>query len=166
VDVFAGVRSLRRIAMALGIGRQTADSVEGGSIATVQIVLAGDEMLGDVYLMQQSGVASRPRPGADHIVVLQQGDRGRAISIASNDQNSRPRTLDVGDVQIFHPVIGSYIWLRSSGDIDIVPKSGTVNVAGSLKATGDVVAGAISLTNHLHGGVQTGEGKTGVPVAS
>ena len=38
---------------------------------------------------------------------------------------------------------------------------GDANVTGKVAATGDVTAGSISLTNHVHSGVQTGGGVTG-----
>jgi hypothetical protein len=38
-------------------------------------------------------------------------------------------------------------------------------VTGSLKTTGDVVAGSVSLQGHTHSGVQTGGGNTGTPNA-
>ena len=38
-----------------------------------------------------------------------------------------------------------------------------LNVAGSIKATGDVRAGSVSLESHVHGGVQSGSGKTSAP---
>lgn len=40
---------------------------------------------------------------------------------------------------------------------------GVSTLSGNLTTTGDVVAGAISLKNHLHGGVTTGGSDTGVP---
>lgn len=39
--------------------------------------------------------------------------------------------------------------------------NGDVTVSGSLTASGDVRAGNISLQNHIHGGVQGGQGTTG-----
>jgi phage baseplate assembly protein gpV len=41
--------------------------------------------------------------------------------------------------------------------------SGSVNVAGSVSADGDVEAGTVSLESHTHPGVQTGGGNTGMP---
>lgn len=40
---------------------------------------------------------------------------------------------------------------------------GNVEVDGSLTATGDVMAGNVSLSHHVHGGVETGPGSTGGP---
>ncbi|MCC8190134.1 MAG: hypothetical protein LIP77_05775, partial [Planctomycetes bacterium] len=45
--------------------------------------------------------------------------------------------------------------------------SGTINAEltqnGSFTSSGDHVAGGISLTEHIHGGVQSGGGSTGRP---
>ncbi len=38
-----------------------------------------------------------------------------------------------------------------------------LNVTGTIKATGDVQAGSVSLESHVHGGVQSGSGKTSTP---
>jgi phage baseplate assembly protein V len=47
-----------------------------------------------------------------------------------------------------------------NGDVTI---AGDVSVSGDVSADGDVTAGAISLQMHLHGGVSTGSGVTGLP---
>ncbi len=38
-----------------------------------------------------------------------------------------------------------------------------LNVTGTIKATGDVQAGSVSLESHVHGGVQSGGSKTSAP---
>ena len=50
--------------------------------------------------------------------------------------------------------------LHATGGIQI---DGNINVNGSIKTTGDVVAGSISLQGHVHNGVETGGGTTGKP---
>lgn len=47
-----------------------------------------------------------------------------------------------------------------ASEVDI---TGPVKVAGSITATGDVQGNGISLDNHIHGGVQSGESTTGNP---
>ncbi|WP_428383779.1 hypothetical protein [Nevskia ramosa] len=42
--------------------------------------------------------------------------------------------------------------------------NGEVDVSGSVEAAGDVKAGLISLTTHLHGGVQAGGSQTTAPL--
>lgn len=43
--------------------------------------------------------------------------------------------------------------------------SGSSTFGGTIQTTGDVIAGGISLENHVHGGVQTGGGTTSAPSA-
>jgi phage baseplate assembly protein gpV len=69
-----------------------------------------------------------------------------------------------GEVAAFGPN-GSFIHLAgdtiflNAGTISI---TGTVMVNGTIHATGDVTAGMISMEQHVHGGVQTGGGDTGM----
>lgn len=53
-------RLARRVAMAFGLGRQTADTDESRSTATVQVALTSGELRSDVPMMQLYGFASRP----------------------------------------------------------------------------------------------------------
>lgn len=46
-------------------------------------------------------------------------------------------------------------------DSGVEISGGNLTVSGNVTANGDVLAGSISLTNHVHGGVQTGGGDTG-----
>jgi phage gp45-like len=43
--------------------------------------------------------------------------------------------------------------------------NGNLAVTGAIHATGDIVAGGISVMDHVHSGVTTGGGNTGAPVA-
>ncbi len=57
--------------------------------------------------------------------------------------------------------------IRIVGDIDHegdYTQKGNQNVTGRVIVSEDVVAQEISLVSHLHGGVMSGPGKTGVPV--
>lgn len=58
--------------------------------------------------------------------------------------------------------------LPDEGKVDIVAPAGVtilgdVTVTGLVTVTNDVVAAGISLVQHVHGGVQSGSGTTGVP---
>lgn len=50
--------------------------------------------------------------------------------------------------------------LHATGGIQI---DGDINVNGSIKTSGDVTAGNISLQNHVHSGVRSGDSTTGKP---
>jgi len=56
--------------------------------------------------------------------------------------------------------------LTVTGVINVENQQGDANAStmnGTMKTTGDVVAGTISLQSHVHTGVQTGSGNTGGP---
>lgn len=165
-------RLARRVAMAFGLGRQTADTDESRSTATLQVALASGELRSDVPVMQLYGFASRSVPGSDLALMFISGDRTRAVAVASGDQRNRPSDLSPGDVAVYHPRTGSRIWLKGDGSIEISPagKKLTINadvtIAGSLNASGDVQGGEISLQNHLTTGVESGSGKSGPPASS
>ncbi|MFT9376229.1 phage baseplate assembly protein domain-containing protein [Komagataeibacter saccharivorans] len=165
------LRSARRVMMALGIGRQLADTNEAPNTPTVQAALAAGEIKSDLPIVQEYGLASRPVPGSDVIVVFIGGDRSRGVVIATGDQRGRPKDLQPGEVCLFHPSTGSRIWLRADGSISIAPANGKTAVTGDLTASGtitgnEVEAQGIKLSSHPHNGVEPGSGNSGPPVAS
>ena len=161
-------RTARRVMMALGVGRQTADTNETPNTPTVQVALAADELRSDVPIMQEYGLASRPVPGADLLVAFIGGDRTRGVVIATGDQRGRPKDLQPGEVCLFHPSTGSRIWLKADGSIAIVPANGKTAATGDLTVSGtitsnEVVAQGVKLTDHAHSNGNDGA-DTGPPV--
>ena len=164
----------RRVAMALGLGRLTANTDETASTPTVQAALAGGELRSDVPLLQQVGFHSRPLPGSDVVVLFQAGDRARGVAIATGDQRAYPRDLQPGDVCLYHVTAGSRIWLKADGSIAISAQGELdftggkavfncpISCAHDIVAQGDVQASGISLSKHKHP-VQTAPGTTGAP---
>ena len=98
----------------------------------------------------------------DADVVLNAGGNLTA-SVAGNAQLSAggsveitaPQTTINGPLTVTGAITGQ-------GGLAISGGSGAT-VQGSLTTTGDVVAGGISLDNHTHSGVQSGDGSTGKP---
>ncbi|MCE2577556.1 phage baseplate assembly protein domain-containing protein [Gluconacetobacter entanii] len=162
------MRTARRVMMALGIGRQTADTNEAPNTPTVQVALAAGELRSDVPVMQEYGLASRPVPGSDLFVAFIGGDRTRGVVIATGDQRGRPKDLQPGEVCLFHPSTGSRIWLKTDGSIAIAPFNGKTAVTGDLTASGtitgnEVVAQGVKLSSHEHSNGNEGQ-DTGPPV--
>ncbi len=79
------------------------------------------------------------------------------VELRSKDAQTRIRLSDSG-VHIEQG--GNKIDMTSS---EIALTATTVKISGKLEVTGDVTSGAISLQHHIHPGVQTGGGVTGVP---
>nr|WP_220795016.1 phage baseplate assembly protein [Gluconacetobacter sacchari] len=161
----------QRVLTALGIARQISDTDESLPVSRIQVVLPGGEIRSDVPLLQQYGVASRPVPGADVVLVFQGGDRARGVGVASGDQRNRPDYLQPGDVALYHPRTGSRIWLKGDGSIQIDPAAGRGTISGDWTIEGtvtakEVIAGVVALSTHPHSGVQPGSGQTGKPLAT
>lgn len=161
----------QRVLTALGIARQISDTDESLPVSRIQVVLPGGEIRSDVPLLQQYGMASRPVPGADVVLVFQGGDRARGAAVASGDQRNRPGYLQPGDVALYHPRTGSRIWLKADGSIQIDPAGGKGTISGDWTFSGtinadEVIASGVALSTHAHSGVQPGSGQTGKPVAT
>ncbi|GCE81848.1 phage baseplate assembly protein domain-containing protein [Komagataeibacter oboediens] len=160
------LRTARRVMMALGIGRQTANTNETPNTPTVQAALAAGEMKADLPIMQEYGLASRPVPGSDLVIAFIGGDRTRGVVIATGDQRGRPKDLQPGEVCLFHPSTGSRVWLKADGSIALDPANNKVTTPGDFTAGGtitgnEVIAHGIKLSGHVHtngnGGANTGE---------
>ncbi len=155
--------------MALGVGRQTADTDESKGTATVQVTLPHGELRSDVPIVQHFGLASRPIAGSDVIVVFQAGDRTRGVAMATGHQPSRPKDLQPGEVCLFHPQTGSRIWLKADGSILLGPANGKVLLDGALTTTGtitapEVVVNGVAHSSHEHTNGNDGQ-NTGGPMA-
>ncbi|CAM2761308.1 hypothetical protein CFR75_06035 [Komagataeibacter xylinus] len=161
-------RVARGVMMLIGIGRQTADTDEAPATPTVQATLLKGEIHSDMPLMQHAGFACRPLADSDHVIVFIGGNRQRGVSIASNDQNSRPKDLQPGETCIYSPATGSRIWLKADGSIALLPANNKVTTPGDFTAGGiitgnEVVAQGKKLSSHEHSNGNNGA-DTGPPV--
>lgn len=86
---------------------------------------------------------------------------GAATIKAASVQIDSPSTTITGDVKIEKSlaVVGQ---ITGTGGLAVSGGAGAT-VDGTMKTTGDVVAGGISLQTHVHSGVQGGSGTTGGP---
>lgn len=70
-----------------------------------------------------------------------------------------PNSYFVGNLHVSGLIAGTGgLALSGSG------AGATATIAGTIQTTGDVIAGTISLQNHVHSGVQGGDSNTGAPV--
>lgn len=131
--------------------------------------LAGEEFESEVY--QMYGLSSNPEGENESIVIENNG--------SANDYVVLPpcgyRQAEEGETLIYSGkteislkensitiIVGGKQKLEITDD-EIVMHS-NLQVNGEIKATGDVMAGEISLQNHQHGGVYNGSGTTTAPI--
>lgn len=159
------------------IGRAVLTLVDDSTkMQLLQVSGIEDESLDEVERFQDYGFTSVPLAGAEAVVVRGSGQGDQPYVIAVDDRRYRVRNLESGEVAVYNDS-GSYVVLKASGDIQIVPSSGTVSltgdldVSGTVTATVDVVGGGKSLSTHTHtsGALLDGSsaavtGSTGTPV--
>ena len=160
----------------LMIGRAVVLLVNDGTkLQGLQVSLLADEVRDQVERFQNYGFTSHPLPGAEAVAASVAGNRDHVLVIAVDDRRYRLTALQQGEVAIYTDE-GDKIVLKRGGTIEVtastkvvldtplVECTGDVAVAGTVTAGVDVVAAGISLVGHVHGGVDTGAGNTGVPV--
>lgn len=130
------------------------------SVQGVQITFLGGEVR-SARRVQEYGFSSNPLEGAEGIALAVGGDSGNLVVVATDDARYRPTGEESGTVTVYNHT-GSRIRLLPSGEIEILPSSGTVRVVGNLVATGNVsdLAGSmmairLAYNSDVHGALNT-----------
>lgn len=128
-----------------GVVKRT-DDTKG--IQEIQAECLSDEVRDGIENMQTFGFASHPDDGAECVVLFPGGSRDVGFVVAMGDRRYRVK-LEKGEACVYD-MTGSKMLLKKNGDIELTPSSGKLKINGDIEATGDVVAGTISLQNHTH----------------
>lgn len=146
--------------------RQVETSSQDKTIAGAKMKSNSRE-LRELVIMQNYGFASATLPGCDHVTVQIAGDSSNGFSIATNDQNFRPKNMTGGSVMVYDNSGNSI--LLANGQITITAPTGitiqtpTTHYTGNVTVDGDVTAGTVSLRHHTHGGIKSGGENSGQP---
>lgn len=175
------LRSLSRRAVVHAIN-------DNGACQTVSVEMHAGYPRSEVPVHQQFGLSSSvPLNGAVTHVVALGGDEADLLALPpANPSLAHMGNLASGET-VLYDAVGQAVYLQDGkfvrvqavtkmmveigGEVvlDLTAKLATLNVPlqvnGSIKATDDIVAGTVSLQDHLHGGVQQGNDKTGKPQA-
>lgn len=156
----------QRVLSTIGLGFVTATR-DDAPVRVMQARMSEMELRDNVPLVQHYGFASRPKPGANLVLLFQGGDRTQGVAIASHDQRVTLR-LSEGEVAI-HTDEGDHVYFQRGRVVEVVAGTKVRFVTPKLECTGDVVAhadsGPVHLATHTHTGVQTGGGTSGPPTA-
>ncbi|MEL6431762.1 MAG: phage baseplate assembly protein [Planctomycetota bacterium] len=121
-----------------------------------QVTLLAGETVDRVPVVQQYGFASRPREGAEGVVVCVGADRADPVLIGTLDRSHPGPELEVGEAALFGPKGDWVKFLAGGGVVVHAPNGATirgrttiegdVDVRGSVSASGDLsdAAGALS----------------------
>lgn len=152
---FAAAENDRRVANAISIGVVTA--IDAGAVrARVRV---GGLETPFIPVMQprvgQVKLQTMPSVGEQVSVAAPDGDFARAFVLGSITAGNAPGD-DAGNVYL--DLGGGELVI--TGDIVL---DGDIRMTGTLTSDEDVVASGISLTTHVHGGVQSGGSNTAGP---
>jgi phage baseplate assembly protein V len=138
LKLFIGPLKTRVVNMVARAVIQSIDDSKKMQGARVEIL---DGELRDVERLQQYGFTSVPKEGAEAVVLRVGGKSDHTIVIACDDRTYRLKGLQDGEVAMYDAT-GSKIVMKSSGDIEATPSSGTVKINGKLHVTDDVTCDA------------------------
>ena len=137
------------------LGRSTLNVNDGGAVQTVQAQLDALSTRDNIPILYHHGFFSAPPIGADLHVAFLDGDRSKAVVIASNHQSYRMKGAAPGDAGLYAQ--GQTIHLTGSGIVisGNVALTGNVTLTGNLSVSGSVTAGAgggdsVTLQGHKH----------------
>jgi phage baseplate assembly protein V len=161
-------RMAGRLLSLCGFGRILATTGLGGkALRRAQVRIDDAEIRDETPLLGHYGITSRPLPGAQAVMVFPFGDRSKGLIIATNDARYQIE-LREGEVAI-HTDEGDHVHIKRGGTIAIKASTKVeittplLTTTGRIEAAGDVLAGTVSLQQHIHGGVESGGGFTAQP---
>ena len=158
-----------RLMSVAGVARISATKVLGAAgVRRYQCRFDEAEIRDGTPSVQQYGLASRAKVGADAVLIFLGGNRASGIIIATNDRRYQLE-LEEGEVAL-HDDLGHKVHLSRTGiRIDggghnlVVTNAPKLLQNGDIEATGDVKAGGISLRAHQHTNVMPGGSQSGPP---
>lgn len=147
-----------------GIGRTSAAPNDSGNVQLVQVGLNEYETLDSRPVIIAYGLISCPPVGSDVMLTCTGGKRTDSVVTGHNHQKYRYTGAQPGEAGIANPVVGTVILAKANGDVYIRPASGNVIVDGGTVTADDfITTDGIKLSDHVHGGVQSGGSSTEGP---
>lgn len=140
------LRLVRRALNVFSLGRGTLAASGAAPIQTVQIkILTTGELRSNVPFMQHYGLGSRPHITCDYTTVTLEGDPGKGVIIASNDQRYNVPLVE-GEVALFDDQ-AQKVHLQRAG-ITVIDKSknSIVTTASGITVT-DLFGNKITTTS-------------------
>lgn len=108
---------------------------------TLDLSVMAGESLATVERFAHYGFTSRPKPGAEAVVLCLGGSRDHPLVVADEDRRERPGgELAAGEVCVY-AAGGARVFLRADGSVEVVAPGGA-SVSVDLDVGGNVTAGA------------------------
>ena len=152
-------------------------------IQTAQATIFDGELEDDIEHFEPYGFTSRAHEGAEVLLAHLDGDRSHPLAVVITDRRYRVKNLKRGEACIFDDKgrkvylkesgievegVSSPVKVHTSGTVTVdAPKSvftGNVEIAGTLKVTGEITGKGITYSTHVHTNVEHGPDNTGGPI--
>jgi phage gp45-like len=145
---------MQRRGSLFALARSTLAVNDAGPVQTVQAQLDALSVRDAIPLLYSYGVTGSPPVAADLHVAFLDGDRSKAVAIASGHQSYRLRGLSPGDSALYDSR-GAPLWLTPGGPA-VNCGGNPMVITGDLHVTGAVIAGygggdQAGLQTHQHG---------------
>lgn len=141
-------------------------SIKIAKDSSAQVLIGDEEVRDEVDRMQEYGFASRPKSGADALVLFLGGNRDHGVVVATSDKKGRP-PLEEGEVAMWTPDVVIKIKADKSVEISGAGKiifPCDLEVTGDVKVSGDVkLPSGITLAGHKHPTAGSGPPSTPIP---
>jgi phage baseplate assembly protein V len=146
-------------------------------------------------LFSPYGLLVNPPVNSMAVVLSQNGQESNPIALCDDPNNRTLKDLQPGEVALSNYNQGQYVYFKENGDAEIkadkavilvgsttvtidngqitidgadMTLNGNLQVNGSITATGEVTAGTVNLTDHVHAGSPTAPSgpvsNTGIPI--
>ena len=149
-----------------------------GKMQGMQVKLLAGEVKDGMEHFEPYGFTSNPQAGAEVLAAFFGGDRSHGVIICAGDRRFRLQNTAPGEVALYtdegdklHFKRGRVIeietlTLKVKAQTAVEFDTPEIRTTGKILSQGDQVAGGISQMQHVHNGVQTGNGSTNKPVGA
>jgi phage baseplate assembly protein V len=149
-----------------------------GKMQGMQVKLLAGEVKDGMEHFEPYGFTSNPLAGAEALAAFFGGDRSHGVIICAGDRRFRLQNTAPGEVALYtdegdklHFKRGRVIeietlTLKVKAETAVEFDTPEIRTTGKIVSQGDQVAGGISQMQHVHNGVQTGNGSTNEPVGA
>lgn len=123
--------------------------------------VAGEELETEVH--ESYGFSAHPNDLGESLLVEVNGDPDNYVALPP----AGDREAEQGETLIYHGetairLSGNSITIEVGGN-SLTIENGTLTTDLNISTTGTIVAGGVNLAQHIHTGVSTGTGLSGVP---
>lgn len=149
-----------------------------GKMQGMQVKLLAGEVKDGMEHFEPYGFTSNPLAGAEALAAFFGGDRSHGVIICAGDRRFRLQNTAPGEVALYtdegdklHFKRGRVIeietlTLKVKAETAVEFDTPEIRTTGKIVSQGDQVAGGISQMQHVHNGVQSGNGSTNKPVGA